>query len=188
MKTEKDIIDLIKNDSYMTNVLEAAEKLNLDDYWVCAGFIRNKIWDTLHNYSVRTPYNDVDIVYFNQTDLSTETETILEKKLGEMKPEIPWEVVNQARMYEHHPDVFARCAADGIAHFPETPTSIGIKLEQGKLIMTAPHGVTDLLNGIVNPTPLFKSNGYRDVYRDRVLTKNWNVIWPNLIINSGGQK
>lgn len=183
MKTEKDIIDLIKNDSYMMNILEIAEQLALDDYWICAGFIRNKVWDTIHKYSVRTPYNDIDLVYFDQTDLSGNNEEVLEKKLLDIQHGIPWELVNQARMYDDHSDVLAYSASDGIAHFPETPTSVGIRLKDGKLIMTAPHGIEDLVNGIVNPTPLFRENKYIDVYRSRLNNKSWHKIWPELVIN-----
>lgn len=183
MKTEKDIINLIENDSYMMSILKAADQLALDDYWICAGFIRNKVWDTIHKYSMRTPYNDVDVGYFDQTDLDLQNEKLLEEKLLKINPEIPWEVVNQVRIYNCHPDVSACTASDGIAHFPETPTSVGIRLKEGKLVQTAPHGIEDLINGIVNPTPLFRQDEYNETYRKRINTKSWNKTWPGLVIN-----
>ena len=184
MKTEQDIINLIANDSYMMDILDTAEQLNLDDYWVCAGFIRNKVWDTIHKYSMRTPYNDVDVIYFDQTDLNVQNEKLLEEKLLKIDPEIPWEVVNQARIYNRHPDVSAFSASDGIAHFPETPTSVGIRVKEGKLVLTAPHGIEDLINGIVNPTPLFTKDKYNDTYQNRINSKSWTKTWPDLVINT----
>lgn len=185
MKTEQDIINLIKNDEYMMKILEAAETLNIDDYWICAGFIRNKVWDFLHNHSNRTPYNDIDFVYFDSKNLDKSNEKDIEYELYKTRPDVIWEVVNQARMYDNHPDVKARCASDGITNFPETPTSVGIRLKDTKLIMTAPHGIEDLVNGIVNPTPLFKQNNYIDIYRNRLTEKSWQTHWPNLVINKG---
>ena len=41
--TEKDILDLIKRDKWMMDVLRVAEKLNLPDWIIGAGFIRNKV-------------------------------------------------------------------------------------------------------------------------------------------------
>lgn len=37
------IYDLIKSDADMIYILEVVESLNLNDSWVSAGFIRNKI-------------------------------------------------------------------------------------------------------------------------------------------------
>src|SRR3989344_341827 len=41
--TEKDILDLIKIDKWMMDILRVAEKLNLPDWIIGAGFIRNKV-------------------------------------------------------------------------------------------------------------------------------------------------
>lgn len=183
MKTEKDIINLIKNDEYMMKILETAETLDIDDYWICAGFIRNKVWDVLHNYSNRTPYNDIDFVYFDSENLSKSNEKDIEHQLYKKQSDVIWEVVNQARMYDNHPDVLADCASDGIANFPETPTSVGIRLKNSKLVMTTPHGIEDLINGIVSPTPLFRHKNYIDIYRNRINIKSWQTLWPNLTIN-----
>ncbi len=49
LRTEADIIRLVKDDKWMMKVLTAAASLDLPDWWVCAGFVRSKIWDTMHN-------------------------------------------------------------------------------------------------------------------------------------------
>lgn len=65
MKTKEDIIDVIREDSWMMEILRVARTLNLPDWWVCAGFVRSKIWDVLHGFSVRTPLQDVDVIYYD---------------------------------------------------------------------------------------------------------------------------
>ena len=44
---EKDIIDIIKSDLWMMEVLGIARSLGLKDWAIGAGFVRNKIWDYL---------------------------------------------------------------------------------------------------------------------------------------------
>jgi hypothetical protein len=44
----------------------------------------------------------------------------------------------------------------------------------------APHGVLDLLNLIVRPTPAFERK--MDVYRERVRSKDWPARWPSLTV------
>ena len=49
-----EIISLIKEDQWMMEILTSAKALNLPDWWICAGFVRSKIWDVLHDFSERT--------------------------------------------------------------------------------------------------------------------------------------
>ena len=65
MKDKKDIISLIREDQWMMELLRLTSSLNLPDWWICAGFIRSKIWDTLHHFNDRTPLSDIDVIYFD---------------------------------------------------------------------------------------------------------------------------
>ena len=40
---EQDIVEIISKDKWMMNVIELAAKLELPDWWICAGFIRAKV-------------------------------------------------------------------------------------------------------------------------------------------------
>ena len=79
------------------SILKTVQALQLNDCWVAAGVIRNKVWDTLHN--IQTEINDIDVIYFDESDCSIETENVLESKLQEIMPNQPWSVKNQARMH-----------------------------------------------------------------------------------------
>jgi hypothetical protein len=63
---EEKIISLISEDVWMMAILKSAKSLDLPDWWICAGFVRSKIWDTLHDFRVRTPIPDIDVIYFDQ--------------------------------------------------------------------------------------------------------------------------
>jgi len=45
--TEEEILDLIRADKWMMKVLLSASSLNLKDWAVGAGFVRNKVWNHL---------------------------------------------------------------------------------------------------------------------------------------------
>jgi len=48
MQSEADILALIRDDPWMMAVLQAVRQQQLPDCWVGAGFVRRKVWDTLH--------------------------------------------------------------------------------------------------------------------------------------------
>jgi uncharacterized protein len=61
-------VELIQRDAWRMECLEAVESLGLPDWYIAAGFLRNAIWDALHDKSERTPLNDVDVVYYDGGD------------------------------------------------------------------------------------------------------------------------
>ena len=66
LNSTDDIIELIKSDENMIEIIKLVSTLNLPDWWICAGFVRSKIWDTLHGFNNRTEIPDVDVIYFDK--------------------------------------------------------------------------------------------------------------------------
>ncbi|RWS44374.1 nucleotidyltransferase family protein [Bacillus mycoides] len=184
IKTKQDIIQLIQNDPWMMNVLQMAKSLGLPDWWICAGFVRSKIWDTLHNFEVRTATPDVDVIYFNQLHKDETYEQSLEMKLLNIDTTIPWSVKNQARMHVVNNMPPSSSSVDAISKFPETATALGVTLdEQNNVILTAPCGIEDVLSLQVKPTSHFLETKERiHMYKKRVMKKNWQSKWPNITI------
>ena len=179
INTEKDIITIIQQDTWMMELLNAVSSLNLPDWWICAGFVRAKIWDELHGFDERTPTPDIDVVYYDQINIDEKTEKKFEEELKEILPTIPWSVKNQARMHVGNNIPPYSSAVDAISKFPETATAIGVKLDDGnKLKLTALHGIKDVINMEVRPTPFFKESKDRMlIFEKRVRNKNWQDIW-----------
>ena len=180
---EDDILNLIKKDKWMMGVLRAAESLNLPDWWIGAGFIRDKVWDFLSEYRKRTPLNDVDIIYFDKSDFnpdelesySTKAEDRYQEKLNNLMPDVKWSVTNQARMHLFHKTNPYKNSEDALKDWAETATCIGVCLEKGKLILLAPHGISDLVNLTARPNSLYKKLYSHDpeVFERRVKEKKW---------------
>ena len=175
--SEQDILNIISSDSTMMGILNVASGFNLPDWAVGAGFVRNKIWDHLHN--IETESTDVDLVYFDPVNinenLEKEYDAILRSKF-----DVKWSTKNMARMHgvNGSGDSPYSSTEDGIAHWPETATSIGIRLCENKLNLVAPYGIGDLVNLIVRPSPKF--SGGNHIVSKRVSSKKWLETWPKL--------
>jgi uncharacterized protein len=181
LQKEADLLEAIKQDKWMITILETAAKLELPDCCISAGFVRAKAWDVQHGYIERTPLTDVDVVYFDRENIDEATEKELENVLAKMMPGVPWSVKNQARMHHVNQMPAFRDTAHAIACYPETATSVGVKLEEGTLHLIAPYGVDDLLACRIVPTPLYvRSAPNHIIYLDRINKKNWQRLWPRV--------
>ncbi|WP_419393085.1 nucleotidyltransferase family protein [Cytobacillus praedii] len=184
LKSKEDIIAIIEEDQWMMELLRNAKKLNLPDWWICAGVVRSKIWDVLHGFMERTRIPDVDVIYYDQTNLDELEEKRLEKELYSLLPAIPWSVKNQARMHviNNFPPYLS--SVDAISKFPETVTALGVKLDDDdNLILTAPCGIRDVLNMEVKPTPIFKETKELTlIYEERLKKKSWSSVWDKVTV------
>jgi hypothetical protein len=185
LKDTDDIIILIKEDKWIMDILQTVSTLNLPDWWVCAGFVRSKIWDVLHEFDDRTPMPDIDVIYYDNSTVSEEEEKKLERRLKEINPSIPWSVKNQARMHVVNNIPPYTSSVDAISKFPETATALGLKVSNsGEVVLTAPYGVEDVINLLVKPTPYFQETEERAaIYEKRIREKNWSAIWDKLEIH-----
>lgn len=184
LKNEADTIQLIQNDTWMMNILKEAQSLNLPDWWICAGFVRSKIWDTLHGFKERTPIPDIDVIYFDDNDLNEKEEKKAEAVLKLKMPDVPWSVKNQARMHLVNGFAPYTSSIDAISKFPETATALGVKLDQkGQVILTAPYGIHDVLHLEIRPTENFKEGEYRKIYEKRVRKKEWKTTWSKIVVH-----
>jgi len=189
-KTADDIMKLIKEDVWMMDILKTAKALQLPEWWICAGFVRSKIWDNLHGFEKRTRLEDIDVIYFDPTNLDESIEKKYEDILKDLKMDIPWSVKNEARMHlKNNIQPYQSCV-DAISKFPETATALGVKLnERDEIILTAPCGIDDAINGIIKPSPNFlNSMEAIEIFEARLLQKNWKQKWPMLQIVETYQK
>ncbi len=175
---EQDILNLIKEDEWMMNILKIAEKLNFPDWVIGAGFVRNKVWDHLHGFSnLKVDTNDIDLVYYDPKGNDEETDEELSQKLKEQTG-INFEIVNEFYAHKFNSLPPYKSTGDAISQWPETVTSLGIKLKNGNLKLVAPHGISDLVNLIIRPTPNFVDR--LEKVKERAKKKQWLKKWPKL--------
>jgi len=167
----------LSEDDQRMACLRTTAGLNLPDWCIAAGFVRNLVWDRLHGYETTSPLNDVDVLYFDPNDVSEDRDRALEKRLLEQM-DMPWSVKNQARMHRRNGDEAYRDTQDAMSYWVEVETAIGARLYgAGRLELMAPFGLAPLMAGTVTmntkrPKP--------EAFRQRVEGKGWLQRWPNL--------
>ena len=178
------IRQLIETDHDMMAIIGAVAELRLPDGWIAAGFVRNRVWDVLHDYARPTPLADIDVIYFDPVDRTKTAEKTIEAALHSSLSSLPWSVKNQARMAERNGDPPYRSTLDALGYWCETPTAVAVRLGvDGKLELAAPLGIDDLLNLIVRPTPYARAHPRKLVaYRTRMAEKSWPALWPRLTV------
>ena len=179
LRTAEDIAAFIVADPWRRAVLEAVRRQRLPDWAVGAGFIRSAVWDALHGYAEPTPLPDVDVLFFDASEISRQQEASIEVALGEALPNIPWSVKNQARMHRRNGDAPYADTADALRFWLETPTAIAIRIgDDGAATLLAPFGVEDLLTMVCRPTP--RGRRRLSEYQSRMREKNWPARWPRV--------
>lgn len=182
VKTESDIEELVRGDEWMMETLRAAATLNLPDWWIGAGFLRNKVWDAIEGNKTQKP-RDVDLVYFSKTNTMSETDQSYDEKMNTEFPFAEWEVRNQARMHTKNGFEPYSSTAEGISRWVETATCIAVRLkDSGSLEFLYCHGSDDLLNMIARPVDEFQKPERIALFHDRIEQKRWRERWPSLTV------
>ena len=181
----RDLIAIIEGDAWRMAVLRQVAALGLPDCWVAAGFLRTPVWDKLHGITEPSPISDIDVVYFDPADISSELEKALEAQLEAAQPCGLWSVRNQARMHLRNGDAPYRSTEDALRHWLEVPTAVGARLTpKGRVELLAPFGLEDLFGLVIRPTPHALA-GRMAAYRERLRKKNWLAQWPQVRVVEG---
>ncbi|WP_119394788.1 nucleotidyltransferase family protein [Salinibius halmophilus] len=173
--TAQQIVDWIKADPQRMLALEQAATLNLPDWCIAAGFVRNLVWDKL--YGVSTPLNDIDVIYYQPAETAESLDLAFDQQLLAMS-NFDWSVKNQARMHIRNHDAPYTSTANAMCYWVEVQTAIGVRMaKRGKLELVAPFGVEPLFNGRIDLNP---RRPKIDDFNERVGKKRWLAIWPAL--------
>ncbi|MDR6162631.1 hypothetical protein QE391_002259 [Pseudomonas fluorescens] len=186
LNLEAQLRDLITRDPLRMHILHTVRNLKLPDSWVAAGFVRSLVWDHLHQREPSRLPGDIDVIWFDKTRHSAQTDFALEAELVTRCSGLNWSVKNQARMHQRNADAPYQSSADAMTRWPETATAVGVRLDQqGAIEVSAPLGLEDLFALKVRPTARFESDRYA-VFVERVQSKRWLEIWPRLTLVTQG--
>lgn len=178
------LIDIASQTPWLMAALATVRQLSLPHWCIGAGAIRNVVWDSLHGKSSPSQLPDVDVAYFDATDISLQRDRELQTRLQSLAPNVPWEVTNQAGVHLWfeaqfgHPVEPLHSLEEGIASWPEFATAVGVCLgEDDALHVISPHGLEDLFAMVVRRNPARVSV---ETYRQRVAQKRYVERWPNV--------
>jgi hypothetical protein len=178
------LASILRRAPVLTEALRAARDVDAPDWLLSAGAIRDVVWDSFHDRPLDAPPRDIDVGFFDPSDLTPERDERVEKALRARAPRLPWEAKNQAAVHLWYRRRFGievpalRSTADAIATFPEIATCVGVRLlADDDLLVVAPHGLEDLLACLCRHNPTRVSARF---YERRVAEKGWLERWPKL--------
>jgi hypothetical protein len=165
-------------------VLPAIAQLNLPNWWLAGGAVRNTVWRSLFGENCQLIINDFDIAFFNYEGDANITpqayrsqELAAKTTLTNQFPDYKFDIKNQAS--------FARWRSgrrsynsteEGIADWLHTATAVGVRLNtQGEWQFFTPYGLDDLFDGVIRPTPAHTNNLDAEKKADSFLQKCSNL-------------
>lgn len=171
----------IECDSLRMDALSAAAEMQLPDWCLAAGFVRNLVWDKLHDYSSPTALNDIDLIYFDPNNVSAERDREIESKLTDRLP-VLWSVKNQARMHQRNNDNPYTSTLDAMSYWVEIETAAGAALsESGEIVLLSPFGFEPLFEYTIT---LNNKRPKPQEFENRITSKRWLEIWPKLRVRT----
>ena len=153
--------------------------MNLPDWCVAAGFVRNMVWDRLFQ-TRQHPLNDLDVIYFDPHNPAVSQDRKLQAQLRAQSP-WPWSVKNQARMHLRNQDPPYHNTADAMSYWVETETTTGVRycVKADQLCLAAPFGLSQLMAGTITLNP---KRPKPKAFHQRLSSKEWLKNWPYLRI------
>ncbi len=166
-------------------VLERWDQLALPDCWLAAGALAQTFWNAAHELPPEHGISDIDIVYFDDRDLSEQAEAAHSARINATFSEcrIRLDVKNEARVHLWYERRFGypirpyASIQDAVATFPTTATSVGIRPDLETIELCAPFGLNDLVQLVVRPN---KAQVTAEIYAAKV--NRWKQLWPRLKI------
>ena len=175
------LTQLVKQDPLRVQALTCLHTLNLAQGYIAAGFVRNLIWDHLHHYTIATPLNDIDVIYFDESESEENRHQSYQNQLAKMMPEVNWQVKNQAIMHKRNSDMPYKSSCDAMRYWPEKETAVAIRqLTSTSFETISAFGFESLFSGKISYNPKRE----KSVFKSRIDTKGWLKQWPNLKVMS----
>lgn len=176
------VVDLLKKDQQRMKIIETANLMKLNSWCIAAGFIRNMVWDFIFKSEPKCELNDIDLIYYDKTNIESKQDLIYEQNLKNMM-NINWEVKNQARMHLYSGSAQFESISESMSYWPEYETCVGVYLDDtAEIKIIAPFGVACLFENTITKNPKTKD---QTAFDRRVINKNWLENWKGLKIKAG---
>jgi len=182
MNHESSLAEIPTETPWFSRALHAVRKIDAPNAYIGSGAIRNAVWDALHNYAKPSQLADVDVAYFDESDLSEQSEHRYEAQLRVFEQDLAWDVKNQAAVHLWFHEVFGhrvdplKSIEDAAATWPEFALAGAVRLRRtGSVEVVAPFGLDDLFAMVVRRNPRRVS---RETFERRITEKKYADKWP----------
>ena len=180
--------DIIRATPLLVDVLERLPALHLPDSWLVSGAIYNTVWNHLTGRPPLTGINDIDLFYFDASDLSYEAEDRAIKRADQAFAGLPLPVQlrNQARVHLWYPERFGEpypalnSSREAIDRFASLTHAVGARLDdRGEIELYVPFGLDDLFSFRLVPNRRMNNRATHEKKAERART-----VWPEIVVEA----
>ena len=170
------------------DVLNYIDSLKLPNYYIAAGSVFQTVWNYYDNIDLNYNIKDIDIIYYDNSDLSVEADIKYYQLIDEYckskgyKYEI--DVSNEARMHlwkkeKYNIDVEPYInSEDAIDKWIATVHAIGITKKDNNIKIYAPYGLSDIFSKTIRP--IKHKYNTKEIYDKKA--NSWNERFNDLNI------
>ncbi|CCV09946.1 nucleotidyltransferase family protein [Mesorhizobium sp. STM 4661] len=153
-------LDVVSADPLLGETLARARALDLPDWLVVSGVLYNSVWNHLTGKPSGYGIRDVDLFYFDESDLSYEAEDGVIARAAPVFAGLPLpvEIRNQARVHLWYPLKFGRTcprytsSSHSLSYFASRTHAVGVRMDNdGQLQLVAPFGLDDIFSFRITP-------------------------------------
>jgi hypothetical protein len=153
---------------------------------VVAGAVYNSVWNHLTGRPALTGVNDVDLIYFDASDLSYEAEDRVIKAAEARFAGLPLpvELRNQARVHLWFPQKFGISvtplthSTQSLTRYASRTHAVAVRLEaDDTFTIEAPFGLDDMFAFRITPNAVLDNRAAHDAKGARAQS-----VWPEIIV------
>lgn len=175
MKEQSVLKAFVKESKIIQELLASLSEVDTSEkLYLSAGCIRNTYWDYI--FQSDHELNDVDVIYYSDSANANE----IENQLKAINPVFNWSVKNQSRMHLKNGHELYTDIKEAISYWPETATAVALRIDEERIEIIAPNGLSDLLEGRIIKSPIAN----QAVFDQRLKEKEWQKKWPKLTTSS----
>ncbi|MEI5679113.1 MULTISPECIES: nucleotidyltransferase family protein [unclassified Mesorhizobium] len=179
-------LDIIWRDVLVREALKRARDLALPQWRIVSGALYNTVWNDLTGKPSGYGIKDVDLFYFDPSDLSYEAEDRAIRRGQEVFTGLarPVEIRNQARVhlwFEKHfgqPYPPLSSSEEGIDRFASKTHAVGVRLMHDDTIdLYAPFGLDDIFSFRITPNRIIDNSNTHMAKGARAI-----ATWPEVSV------
>ena len=177
-------LDIVSRDALLSDALGRARRLALPDWLLVSGALYNTFWNELTGKPSGYGVRDVDLFYFDDSDLSYEAE---DGVIAAAAPvfaglPLPVEVRNQARVHLWYSQKFGQpcprytSSRESVTYFASKTHAVGVRFDaHGQLDLVAPFGLDDVFSFRITPNRVMDNRRTHEAKGKRA-----RECWPEI--------
>ncbi|PBC05463.1 nucleotidyltransferase family protein [Mesorhizobium sp. WSM3860] len=179
-------LEIVAADPLLAKTLARVRELALPGWLVVSGALYNSVWNHLTGRPPGYGIKDVDLFYFDGTDLSYEAEDAVIRRAAQHFEGLPLpvEVRNQARVHLWYPAKFGQAcpryasASESVGYFASKTHAVGVRFDaDGALELVAPFGLDDLFSFRITPNRVLDNRRTHEAKGARA-----KETWPEISV------